>query len=154
MGGAFTDRITWRWCFYINLPLGAVTAGGILLLLRLDQKPMAAQESLAVVVKKLDPIGNFIFVPALICLFLALQWGGVTYSWSDGRIIAPFVIFGVVFIVFIILQVLFKDNATVPTRIASQRTIIFASLYSFCTGGSFFVMTYFIPIWVLLAASR
>lgn len=40
------------------------------------------------VLKMLDPVGNFLFVPAIICLLLALQWGGVQYAWSNSRIIA------------------------------------------------------------------
>lgn len=88
MGGAFTQHLTWRWCFYINLPIGGVTAAGLVFLLRLQPAKRNGKVPLMAVFKMLDPVGNSIFVPAIICLLLALQWGGVTYAWSDARIIA------------------------------------------------------------------
>ena len=88
MGGAFTQHLTWRWCFYINLPLGGVTAAGLVFLLRLKPARRDGNVPPMAVVKMLDPVGNFIFVPAIICLLLALQWGGVQYAWSNARIIA------------------------------------------------------------------
>lgn len=97
---------------------------------------------------QLDPLGTVIFVPAIVCLLLALQWGGVTYDWSNGRIIALFVVFGIAIVAFVALQIILGDKATVPTDIARQRTIAFASFFGLCIGGSFFIMIYFIPIWV------
>ena len=88
MGGAFTQHLTWRWCFYINLPIGAVTAAGLVFLLRLKPAKRDGKVPLMAVIKMLDPVGNSIFVPAIICMLLALQWGGVTYAWSNARIIA------------------------------------------------------------------
>ena len=148
MGGAFTDRLTWRWCFYINLPIGAVTALGLLVFLRLPPAAVRPKESLSVIFRRLDPAGTLIFVPAIVCLLLALQWGGVTYAWSDGRIIALFIVFGVLLLLFIGIQIYGQDNATVPPRVASQRTIAFACLFGICVGGSFFIYIYYIPIWV------
>ncbi|KAJ6028746.1 MFS general substrate transporter [Penicillium herquei] len=146
LGGVFTDHATWRWCFYINLPLGGITAIGLLTLLKLPPKQRAEKTPMDIFLE-LDPIGTLIFVPAIVCLLLALQWGGVTYDWSNGRIIALFVIFALAIIAFIVLQIMLGDKATVPTDIARQRTIAFASFFGLCIGGSFFIMIYYIPIW-------
>ncbi|KFY49808.1 hypothetical protein V495_00459 [Pseudogymnoascus sp. VKM F-4514 (FW-929)] len=147
MGGAFTEKLTWRWCFYINLPIGAVTTVGLVFFLKLKKKAKRKEQPFWVTFKHLDPLGTAIFVPAIICLLLALQWGGVNYPWSNGRIIALFVLFGITLIVFIWLQIWLKDDATVPARIASQRTIASSVLFGLCIGGSFFIYVYFIPIW-------
>ncbi|OBT58605.1 hypothetical protein VE04_01686 [Pseudogymnoascus sp. 24MN13] len=147
MGGAFTEKLTWRWCFYINLPIGAVTTVGLLAFLKLKPKPKRKEQSFWITFKHLDPLGTAIFVPAIICLLLALQWGGVIYEWGNGRIIALFVLFGLTIMVFIGLQIYLKDDATVPARIASQRTIASSVLFGLCIGGSFFIYVYFIPIW-------
>lgn len=124
-----------------------MTAVGLLAFLKLPPKTRAQQTFIDTVLR-LDPLGTLIFVPAIVCLLLALQWGGVTYDWSNGRIIALFVVFGIAIIAFVALQIVLKDKATVPPEIARQRTIAFASFFGLCIGGSFFIMIYFIPIWV------
>lgn len=61
---------------------------------------------------KFDPIGTILFVPAIICLLLALQWGGTTYPWSSGRVIASLVVFGICTMAFIAVQWWLGDDAT------------------------------------------
>lgn len=112
MGGAFTDHATWRWCFYVNLPIGGITAVGILVLLKLPPRAMAQKRSRIQTMKSLDPLGTMVFVPSIVCLLLALQWGGVKYSWSNGRIIALFVLFVIGIAIFIGLQIFLGENAT------------------------------------------
>jgi hypothetical protein len=60
---------------------------------------------------QLDLPGTAVFMPAIVCLLLALQWGGSKYEWSDGRIIALFVLFGVLIIIFIGVQLWKQDYA-------------------------------------------
>lgn len=79
IGGAFTSNATWRWCFYINLPLGGVAMVVIAIFLKLpDQETTKIPwiEKLS----QLDAPGTTALVPAVVCLVLALQWGGQTYA--------------------------------------------------------------------------
>ena len=148
LGGAFTDGPGWRWCFYINLPLG----GAVLLIHifflhipkeNLQRKPTTLHEKAA----RLDPIGTFFFLPAIICLLLALQWGGLTYNWSNARIIVLLILFGICLIVFTVVQRWKGENATVPGHIFFNRSIIAGASFSFFTGGAMVTTFYFLPIW-------
>lgn len=97
--------------------------------------------------KQLDPIGTVLFIPAIICLLLALQWGGTTYAWSNGRIIALFIMTGLLLIGFLAVQVWKGENATVPLRIMNQRTMIGGAWFAVTLGGAFFILIYYLPIW-------
>jgi MFS family permease len=84
VGGALTQEASWRWTFYINLPIGAVIYA--VFMLTVTPPPNASQSftSFSDFLRTLDPLGLGALAPAVVCLLLALQWGGITYAWSDG----------------------------------------------------------------------
>jgi hypothetical protein len=96
---------------------------------------------------RIDIPGTLVFIPCVVCLLLALQWGGQQYSWSSGRVIALLVLFAVLLVIFIILQIIRQEAATVPPRIARQRTIATGGFYAFCLGSSFMIIVYYLSIW-------
>ncbi len=73
VGGALTDRVSWRWCFYINLPIGCVAIAVIFYGLRTSRKPIVSQP-------KIDIAGTLLIIASVILLILPLNWGGVTYA--------------------------------------------------------------------------
>ncbi|KAI9726750.1 MAG: hypothetical protein M1828_000606 [Chrysothrix sp. TS-e1954] len=147
LGGVFTDSsATWRWCFYINLPIGAVAMVVVFFFVtppptKNEGTPWKQQ------INQLDPIGTSILVAAVVCLVLAFQWGGTKYSWDSGRIIALFVVSGILFIAFIGIQLWRKEKATLPLRLVKNRTIAFGFLFITTVGSGITVAQYYIPIW-------
>lgn len=98
--------------------------------------------------QKLDLLGEFFLLPCIICLLLALQWGGSTYPFSDGRIIALFVLFGLLLIAFIAVQVLMPETATIPKRIIMDRSILAGMWFVFCIASAMMLLVFYVPIWL------
>src|ERR1700760_1547865 len=97
---------SWRWCFYINLPIGAVAVVVVILILHLPNQELEQQASGWLgKLKQLDPLGNLVFFPGIVCLVLALQWGGTTYSWRNARIIVLLILCGVLCLAFVAIQI-------------------------------------------------
>ncbi|GKT40974.1 efflux pump aflT [Colletotrichum spaethianum] len=146
LGGAFTSKATWRWCFYINLPLGGVALLVIAFVLKPPDQELK-ESSLWAKLKQLDFAGTTVFIPGVVCLLLALQWGGVEYAWNNPRMIALLVLAFVLLVSFVGIQILLPETATVPPRIMRNRSIAFASWAAFSIGGQMMIFAYFIPIY-------
>ncbi|OLN86224.1 putative HC-toxin efflux carrier TOXA 13 [Colletotrichum chlorophyti] len=146
LGGALTTKATWRWCFYINLPLGGLAAVAVYLLLK-----VADQESAKLPLKQklaqLDLLGTMAIVPGMVCLVIALQWGGSTYAWRSARIIVLLVLAGLLFVGFILVQTFLPKTATIPPRIVKQRSIISGSFSTICNGAHLMIFAYYLPVW-------
>ena len=104
-GGLLTQRVTWRWCFYLNFPVSGVT-GSILAFMHIpDSKQanshLATREQKG---KRLDIPGFLLFTPTIIMLLLALEWGGVTYNWNSSVVVGLFCGAGAAWIVFLLWE--------------------------------------------------
>lgn len=98
-------------------------------------------------IKRLDPLGTAFFIPSIVCLLLALQWGGSIYAWNSWHIIVLFVVFGILFVAFAIVQILTPDTASIPVRIITQRSVFLATMFTFFIAGSMLMLVYYLPIW-------
>lgn len=121
----------------INLPFGGFAVLIIFLCLpsnSLSVTKLGWKEQL----KHYDLPGTVVLISSIICLILALQWGGPTYPWGNGQIIALFVIAGVLFTVFIGIQMWQRVQATLPMRLLKNRNIWGAVWYGSFVSASMF----------------
>ena len=86
--------------------------------------------SLKTKILEIDLMGAGFLICAIVCLLLALQWGGSTYPWRNSKVWGCLLGFGLLIIIFIFLQFRRGDRATIPPRIFGQRTVLCSSLFS------------------------
>ncbi|KAJ5466645.1 Efflux pump roqT [Penicillium diatomitis] len=147
LGGLLTDRASWRWCFWLNLPVGAITGLFILVFFKDRIQSQSAPSGYLKRIQKMDPLGLATLLPAVVSLLLTLQWGGTQFSWTHPKIIALLVIFAVSGASWCAIQIWKQDEATVPPRLLKNRNVLGAVIHAMFLGGSFFVFGYYLPIW-------
>ncbi|KAK3291704.1 major facilitator superfamily domain-containing protein [Chaetomium fimeti] len=148
LGGVFADQITWRWCFYINLPLGGAAVAAVIVFLRgVSSGNDPNRKSFFARILQLDLVGAVILVPSIILLLVALQWGGVVYPWSEGRVIALLVVAGVGAIAFVGVEIWQEDKGLLPPRFFKNRNVFAAMMFALFFGASFYPMVYYLSLY-------
>lgn len=148
LGGVLTDKVSWRWCFYINLPLGAGAVLLVILLLRPRPVPNASGSSTLRRLMGLDWIGAILTLGIVTSLLLALQWGGNTKPWNSPVIIALFVVSGILCAFFVYWEYrLGPEKAMVPLKIFSSPTSVGCVIATFFVNMAFLFPAYYLPLW-------
>jgi MFS family permease len=154
LGGVLTEFLSWRWCFYINLPVGAVSFVCLAFIQIPDHKitpqakdgaePMSKWKE---VIHSLDLKGFVLFSGFSIMVVLALVWGGVDYEWSSPTIIGLLVGGVVVFAIFCWQEYRIGDRAMFPWSVIKQMHVWASGISMFLFFGSQMVGNYYLPIY-------
>ncbi|KAI1456965.1 MFS general substrate transporter [Annulohypoxylon moriforme] len=150
VGGAFAvSAATWRWAFYINLVVGAVSAPPLLFYLPSIHpiQGVSVRDRLATI----DFVGFILGAGVWVSFLLAFTMAGGQWPWNDGRTIATFVVFGMILVAYTLQQyfALFTtpDQRLFPGHLLRNRTQVLLYVVTAAGTTALFVVVYYIPIY-------
>lgn len=147
LGGVFTQEVSWRWAFYINLPIGGLAGAVIFFTLKAPKPPYADSASWKEKILQMDLPGTFVIMGCCVCFLLALQWGGITKPWNDAKVIGTLVTFAILLAIFALVEWYSGERALLQGRLLKKPVILISNVYVVFLGGAFFLLVYYLPIY-------
>jgi len=138
MGGWITDNLSWRWVFYINLPLGVFSLFAL---------PVVLHQSARRYGVKIDFLGAATITASVVSLLLALSWVGEGYNWDANRVVVSFVVAGILLAAFIPVE-LRAAEPIIPLSLFKSRVFGSAALLMFMVGIGMFGIILYTPLFV------
>jgi EmrB/QacA subfamily drug resistance transporter len=135
IGGLLTDDLSWRWVFYINLPLGIAALLVTGLFMKLPHRRIQA---------RIDYVGAILLAVGVVSLTLAASWGGSQYPWGSWQIIGLAAV-SVVFLGAFVFAEGRVAEPIVPPRLFRNRNFTVAQVLSFLVGAGMFGAVNFLP---------
>ncbi|CAM5232700.1 EmrB/QacA family drug resistance transporter OS=Streptomyces fumanus OX=67302 GN=GCM10018772_01470 PE=4 SV=1 [Streptomyces fumanus] len=133
LGGVFTEHLSWRWVFYVNLPVGLVALGVIAAVLHIPRRSTR---------HVIDYLGTFLIAAVATCLVLVASLGGTTWGWGSPQIIGLAVLGVLLAAVFVAVERRAAEPV-LPLRLFRVRTFVLSAVISFVVGFAMFgAMTY------------
>nr|OQO31036.1 hypothetical protein B0A51_03742 [Rachicladosporium sp. CCFEE 5018] len=146
LGGIITDNSTWRWVFYLNLPIGSVAFLALFMFLRVNYKQDTTWRQRF---RRIDLSGNLIFIGAVISVLIAVTWGGTAYEWKSFRIIVPILLgfLGIALFTAFEWSPRLCPEPSFPKMLVSNRTSAAALSLTFIHAIVTYWTYYFLPIY-------
>ncbi|MBK3639211.1 MFS transporter [Streptomyces sp. MBT33] len=138
LGGYFTDHLSWRWCFYFNVPFGLVTLAVVTAVLKLP-KPRHR--------RPIDVPGALLLAAASTCLVLVTSWGGTEYAWHSRTILGLGAGAAVAAVLFLVAEH-FAAEPLIPLRLFRDPVFVVTGLVGLVTGVALFGAAGYLPTYL------
>ncbi|CAZ84460.1 unnamed protein product [Tuber melanosporum] len=143
LGGVFTEKVTWRLCFWINVPIAVLAMGSLICLLHLQSPKITVKEGL----KRVDWLGIALVASGTVLSLLGLEFGGVSHPWHSPIVIC-FILFGMLILCsFVYVEWKVAKLPIMPIKLFTNRTNACAYFVGFFHGFIFIAGCYFIPLY-------
>ncbi len=142
IGGFFTQNLTWRWCFWVNIPIGIVALIVVGSVLNLPFQKIQ---------RRIDYLGAVLLMSAVAGLLLVTVWGGSSYAWNSIEIIS-LIVGSLVLLVAFVWHEGRAEEPVLPLRLFHNSVIRVTSVISFLSGMAMFGATVYMPLFLQLVA--
>ncbi|KAI0106402.1 MFS general substrate transporter [Nemania sp. FL0031] len=144
IGGAIVSSTTWRWIFYLNLPIGGVAFAVLFIFLRVSyNKEMSFWQKL----KRVDLVGNFVLVASTVSVLYALSYAGTLYPWQSWHTLVPLLLGFLGLFLFAWLQrVSFSAEPLMPLRFFRAPTSAILAISTFIYAALLYWCIFFLPV--------
>ncbi|KAK1842008.1 MFS multidrug transporter [Colletotrichum chrysophilum] len=149
IGGALTQYASWRWCFYINLPIGVVSSL-FLFFTRVPEETLTPPFSLALVrriIPELDLTGFALFAPTTVMFLIALHWGSTEHGWSSPVVIGLLAASGATLLIFSIWEWHVGEKSLIPFHLIKRRRVWASAMQSTTLFSLNYVGVNYVPIY-------
>jgi EmrB/QacA subfamily drug resistance transporter len=136
LGGSLTDAASWRWIFFINLPLGAIAMAVVI---RTMRAPAEVREH------RVDYAGAGVLSVAIACLLLACTWGGTTYPWGSAQVLGTAIAGAVLVAAFLAIERRVAEPL-LPLGLFSERIFTVSAVGGLVVGAILFAVSIYVPV--------
>ncbi|KAF2836439.1 MFS general substrate transporter [Patellaria atrata CBS 101060] len=143
LGGGFSQNVTWRWIFWINLPFIGIGLAMIILFLNLHQQTSSFLAKL----RRVDWLGMVLFLSSSTGFLIPITWGGVQYAWSSWRTLVPLILCSIGMLLFVLYEAKLASEPLIRLSVFSNRTANINFSASFIHGLILWCVLYYLPLY-------
>jgi hypothetical protein len=143
LGGGFSQNVTWRWIFWINLPFAGTGLVMIIAFLSLNYRT----SSFIAKLRRVDWVGAVLFIASATGFLIPMSWGGVMYDWTSWRTLVPLIVCGVGLVVFVLYEEFVAPEPLIRTAVFKSRTAGIVYFSTVIHGIILWSLLYFLPFY-------